>query len=69
MLALTSVIAATGVGGASAPRAAAGERVPAAAFTPAEVKLILQHGPWPPRWTRDPSNRVSVGYAGGYRAR
>jgi cytochrome c peroxidase len=28
-------------------------------LTPAEVKAILRHGPWPVRWTPDPSNRVS----------
>jgi cytochrome c peroxidase len=28
-------------------------------FTRAEIKRILQHGPWPQRWARDPSNRVS----------
>ena len=30
------------------------------AFTPAEVKRILAHGPWPPPPVRDPSNRVSA---------
>jgi cytochrome c peroxidase len=25
----------------------------------AEVRLVLSHGPWPPPWQRDPSNRVS----------
>jgi len=28
-------------------------------LTPAEVKAILRHGPWPVRWRPDPSNRVS----------
>lgn len=28
-------------------------------FTPNEVRRILEHGPWPAPWTRDPSNRVS----------
>ena len=28
-------------------------------FTDREVRLILAHGPWPPQWQRDPSNRVS----------
>ncbi len=28
-------------------------------FTPAELRRILQHGPWPPPWGRDPSNRAS----------
>jgi cytochrome c peroxidase len=28
-------------------------------FEPAEVRRILQHGPWPPLAARDPSNRVS----------
>ena len=28
-------------------------------FSPAEIKRILQHGPWPMPWKPDPSNRVS----------
>ena len=28
-------------------------------FTAAELRRILQHGPWPQAWTHDPSNRVS----------
>lgn len=28
-------------------------------FSAAEVRAILQHGPWPPPWRPDPSNRVS----------
>ena len=28
-------------------------------FSDEEVRRILQHGPWPPRASRDPSNRVS----------
>jgi len=28
-------------------------------FTPAEVRAIERHGPWPPRVARDPSNRAS----------
>ena len=28
-------------------------------FTPQEVRAILRHGPWPPAWSPDPSNRVS----------
>jgi cytochrome c peroxidase len=28
-------------------------------FEPAEIKRILQHGPWPPATARDPSNRAS----------
>ena len=28
-------------------------------FTPEETRRILQHGPWPRPWSRDPSNRVS----------
>jgi len=28
-------------------------------FTEAEVRSILQHGPWPVPWSGDPSNRVS----------
>ncbi len=29
------------------------------AFTEAEVRAILRHGPWPIAWSPDPSNRVS----------
>ena len=28
-------------------------------FSAGEVRRILSHGPWPPPWTADPSNRVS----------
>ena len=28
-------------------------------FTAGEIRRILQHGPWPMPWARDPSNRVS----------
>ncbi|HXM80531.1 MAG TPA: cytochrome c peroxidase [Burkholderiales bacterium] len=28
-------------------------------FEPAELQAILRHGPWPPPWRPDPSNRVS----------
>jgi len=28
-------------------------------FTPEEVRRILAHGPWPPAFARDPSNRAS----------
>lgn len=28
-------------------------------FDAAEITRILSHGPWPMRWTSDPSNRVS----------
>ena len=28
-------------------------------FTDGEIRRILQHGPWPAPWSRDPSNRVS----------
>jgi cytochrome c peroxidase len=33
-------------------------------FTQAEVRRVLQHGPWPPPWSRDPSNRASGTEAG-----
>ena len=46
--ALAGVLAA-GIGGAS--------EVPT--FTDAELRAILRHGPWPPPWAPDPSNRVS----------
>lgn len=29
-------------------------------FSASEVRNILQHGPWPPPWSPDPSNRVSA---------
>src|SRR3954465_5781047 len=28
-------------------------------FTADELRRIMQHGPWPQSWSRDPSNRVS----------
>jgi cytochrome c peroxidase len=28
-------------------------------LTDREVRLVLAHGPWPPQWQHDPSNRVS----------
>jgi cytochrome c peroxidase len=33
-------------------------------LTEGEVGRILRHGPWPPPWSRDPSNRVSGTKAG-----
>ncbi len=39
--------------------AAAGDSGNLLDFTPDEVRRILQHGPWPMPWSRDPSNRVS----------
>ena len=39
-----------------AATAVAAERIH---FTPEETRRILQHGPWPLRWSPDPSNRVS----------
>ncbi|HEU4369607.1 MAG TPA: cytochrome c peroxidase [Methylomirabilota bacterium] len=33
--------------------------LPAPDFEPAQLRRILQHGPWPPPAARDPSNRVS----------
>jgi cytochrome c peroxidase len=33
-------------------------------FTPGDVRRILQHGPWPPPPSRDPSNRASGTEAG-----
>ncbi|MGH7331590.1 MAG: cytochrome-c peroxidase [Candidatus Rokuibacteriota bacterium] len=39
-------------------------RATPASFTETEVRRILQHGPWPPPSSRDPSNRVS-GMAAG----
>ena len=34
---------------------------PAAAFTDAQVRAIAAHGPWPPAFAPDPSNRASGG--------
>jgi cytochrome c peroxidase len=39
--------------------AASAHAQPAPDFEPAEIRRILQHGPWPPPLARDPSNRVS----------
>jgi cytochrome c peroxidase len=39
--------------------AGAAHAQPAVALEPAEIRRILQHGPWPPPPARDPSNRVS----------
>ena len=30
-----------------------------AELTGDEIRQVLRHGPWPPQWTRDPSNRAS----------
>jgi cytochrome c peroxidase len=38
---------------------AAGSNKQQVDFTREEIRRILQHGPWPLPWTRDPSNRVS----------
>jgi len=38
---------------------AAAAPAPALEFTPEETRAILRHGPWPPAWKPDPSNRVS----------
>jgi cytochrome c peroxidase len=35
------------------------------AFSPAETARIFQHGPWPPSWGTDASNRVSGSAAAG----
>jgi len=35
------------------------EPVAGPSFTAPEVRAILAHGPWPPPWQSDPSNRVS----------
>jgi cytochrome c peroxidase len=42
--------------GAAAPAGAGGGLLP---FEPHEVRRILAHGPWPPPWAPDPSNRAS----------
>jgi cytochrome c peroxidase len=49
---------ATLLAGAAAVLAAA-PLPPVADFTPAEQRRVLQHGPWPPAFERDPSNRAS----------
>jgi cytochrome c peroxidase len=50
--------------GLSAPGRAAGAGAPRVDFTRDEIRRILQHGPWPLAWSRDPSNRVSGSRAG-----
>jgi cytochrome c peroxidase len=45
--------------GLSPPGGAAGAGAPQVEFTRDEIRLIVQHGPWPLAWSRDPSNRVS----------
>jgi cytochrome c peroxidase len=45
--------------GAAALAPTAGHAQPVVDLEPAQVRGILQHGPWPPPATRDPSNRVS----------
>jgi cytochrome c peroxidase len=60
-------LAAAGPGRMAGPPAADAGAAPGAGaappavldFSPAEVRRILQHGPWPPPEVRDPSNRVS----------
>ncbi|HEV2220631.1 MAG TPA: cytochrome c peroxidase [Casimicrobiaceae bacterium] len=39
--------------------AASAAALAAPAFTGDEVRRIAAHGPWPAKWTRDPTNRVS----------
>jgi len=45
----------------AAAASAAAQAAPA--WTEAEARAIVAHGPWPAPWTRDPSNRVSGGAA------
>ena len=51
------------VGGLSACAAIAAAQDPPTtgldAFSDAQIGAMLAHGPWPPAWQRDPSNRVS----------
>jgi cytochrome c peroxidase len=50
------------VGGLTACAAVAAAQDPPTtlgAFSDDQVRAILAHGPWPPAWQRDPSNRVS----------
>ena len=44
---------------AAAPVAAREPAEALIAFTDVEVRRILSHGPWPPPWSPDPSNRMS----------
>lgn len=44
---------------ASALALAGADVPPGLDFAPSELRRVLQHGPWPPPPTRDPSNRVS----------
>ena len=39
--------------------ATAGAQAQAPGFSEAEARAILRHGPWPPAWAPDPSNRAS----------
>ena len=41
-------------------RSASGDPDSLLTFTRAEIARILQHGPWPMPWSRDPSNRASA---------
>jgi cytochrome c peroxidase len=50
--------------GWSPPGAPAGTHAHQVDFTRDEIRRILQHGPWPLAWSRDPSNRVSGRAAG-----
>ena len=56
------------VGGLSACAAIAAAQDPPTtglgAFSDDQIGAILAHGPWPPAWQRDPSNRVSGAEAG-----
>jgi cytochrome c peroxidase len=54
-----AVLLAAVCGGSADESYAADDRGFLIAFSDEEVRRILQHGPWPPRATRDPSNRVS----------
>jgi cytochrome c peroxidase len=45
--------------GAALALAASGAVAQALAFSDAELRAILRHGPWPAPWSPDPSNRVS----------
>jgi cytochrome c peroxidase len=53
------ILAVAVLAGTSAHSVAAGDGGKLPRFTPDEVRRILQHGPWPLPWSRDPSNRAS----------
>jgi len=65
-LALTALCYGAGIDAASDPPVARAAASPvtssvglSVALTPAELARVVEHGPWPPAFVRDPTNRVS----------